>query len=235
VRITLAAWVLCGLVAAVAHAQSSPSADAIERNRRGAALIKEGKAAEAVAEFRAAVEMSPGYATAQGNLAYAYQQAGRLDDAMATYQKLLELEPTNATARNNLATLYTRSGRNDEAIRELETLLQRDPGNETARRNLETAKRNKGILHERGEQSTRVLKAAEARPSDPRAAYDVARVYAQHGDNDKALAWLGKALDLGYDQTEFVKVDPAFADLRKDPRFGLLLDARPANRPRASN
>jgi Flp pilus assembly protein TadD len=229
------AWAICGLLAAVAHAQSSPSADAIERNRRGAALIKEGKAADAVTEFQAAVEMSPEYATAQANLAYAYHQAGRLAEAIAAYQKLLELQPTNTTARNNLATLYTRGGRNDEAIRELEALLEREPGNETARRNLETARRNKGILHERDEQSARALRAADARPNDPRAAYDVARVYAQHGDHDNALAWLEKALGLGYDRTEYAKVDPAFASLRKDPRFGSLLDARSGDRPRVSN
>jgi Flp pilus assembly protein TadD len=229
------AWAICGLLAAVAHAQSAPSADAIERNRRGAALIKEGKAADAVTELQAAVEMSPGYTTAQANLAYAYHQAGRLDEAIMAYQKLLELEPTNATARNNLATLYTRSGRNDEAIRELETLLEREPGNETARRNLDTARRNKGILHERDEQSARALKAADTRPNDPRAAYDVARVYAQHGDHDKALVWLEKALGLGYDRPEFVRIDPAFASLRKDPRFGVLLDTRLGDRPRASN
>jgi tetratricopeptide (TPR) repeat protein len=223
VKITLVAWALGGLTAAVAHAQSSPSADAIERNNRGATLVKDGKVTEAVAEFRAAVEMSPGYVTAQANLAYAYEKAGRLDDAMTAYQKLLELEPKNVTAANNLASLYSRSGRHDDAIREYEALLEREPGNDVARRNLETAKRNKGILGERGDQSLRAVKAAEARPTDPRAAYEVARVFAQQGDHDKALAWLGKALTLGYDQVEFLKVDPAFTALRKDPRFGKLL------------
>lgn len=228
------AWALCGLLAAVAHAQSSPPGDAIERNSRGVALVKQGKAAEAAAEFRAAVEIFPKYAAAQGNLAHAYQQAGRLDDAMAAYQKLLDLEPTNATARNNLATLYSRSGRHDEAIREFEALIEREPGNETARRNLENAKRNKGILNERDEASSRALKAAEARPNDPRAAYEVARVFAQQGENDKALTWLVKALDLGYDQMEYVKVDPTFTGVRKDPRFIKILEERLGNPPRAS-
>jgi Flp pilus assembly protein TadD len=228
------AWAISGLMVAVAHAQSSPPPDAIARNSRGVALVKEGKAGEAVEEFRAAVQIFPKYATAQGNLAHAYQQAGRLDDAMAAYQKLLDLEPTNATARNNLATLYSRSGRHEEAIREFEALIEREPGNESARRNLENAKRNKGILDERDQQSTRALKAAAARPNDPRAAYDVARVFAQQGENDKALTWLLKALDLGYDQTDYVKVDPTFTGLRKDPRFIKILEERLGTPPRAS-
>ena len=233
-RIALAAWALCGLLTAVAHAQSSPSTEAIDRNTRGAELLKQGKVAEAVTEFKAALEGSPGYVTARGNLAFAYEKLGQLDDAMAAYQKVLDAEPKNTAVRNNLAVLYSRSGRHQEAIRELETLLRDTPDDETARRNLDTAKRNQGILRERDEQSTGALKAAEARPNDPRAAYDVARVYAQQGDNDKALTWLGKALDLGYDQMEFVKVDPAFASVRNDPRYGKLLEERSGpGRPRS--
>jgi Flp pilus assembly protein TadD len=233
VIIVLVAWALCGLLAAVAHAESPPS-DAIERNSRGADLLKQGKVAEAVAEFRAALEVSPGYVTARGNLAFAYEKLGQVDDAMAAYQKVLDAEPKNTAVRNNLAVLYSRSGRHEDAIRELETLLRNTPDDETARRNLETAKRNQGIVRERDEQSTGALKAAEARPNDPRAAYDVARVYAQQGDNDKALSWLVKALDLGYDQMDFVKVDPAFASLRKDPRYGKMLEDRAAaGRPRS--
>ena len=230
-RETLAAWAFCGLMLAVAHAGQSPPEEAIQRNNRGVELLKQGNVAEAVAHFRAALEAAPGYAAAQGNLAYAYEQSGRLGDAVAAYQTLLELEPKNAAAINNLATLLSRSGRHDDAMRTLEALVQADPGNETARRNLEVAKRNRDILQERDERSAKVLRAAEARPNDPRAAYDVARVYAEQGDDASALAWLGKALALGYGRLDFVKVDPAFTTLRKDPRFGALLEGQTTNTP----
>jgi tetratricopeptide (TPR) repeat protein len=145
---------------------------------------------------------------------------------MAAYQKVLDFDPANTTARNNLATLYSKAGRHDDAIREYETVVARDPGNDVARRNLENARRNKGILAERDERAGRALAAAQARPNDPRAAYEVARVYAQQGDNDRALTWLSKALDLGYDQHDYVKVDPALGDLRKDPRFATVVAER---------
>jgi superkiller protein 3 len=232
VKAVLLAWVLGGLMAAVAHAQQ-PSAEAIERNNRGIALLKEGKAAEAAREFRAAVDLSPAYAAAQGNLGFAHEKAGQLDDAMAAYQKVLELEPKNATIINNLATLYSRTGRHEEAIRRYELLIEREPTNETARQNLEAARRNKVILEARDNETARAVKAAEARPHDPRAAYDAARVYAQHGDSDQALAWLAKALELGYAQTDFLSVDPAFATLRKDPRFGALVPP-PAGTPNST-
>ena len=223
-RSLLVAWALCALLIGVAHAQQAPSDEAVERNNRAAALLKQGKLEEAVEELRQAVEMAPAYAVAHTNLAYAYDRQGRLDEAIAAYRKVVELEPGNAIARNNLATLLSRTGRFAEAILEFEALLQRDPANATARSNLENARRNQGIVQERDDQTTRVLKAAEARPSDPRAAYDVARFYAQQGDSDKALAWLGKSLELGYDRVDFVNVDPSFGLLRKDPRFEKVLE-----------
>lgn len=222
----LGAWVIAGLMAAIAHAQPAPSEEAVRRNNRGAELLKQGKAAEAVVDLRAAIDMAPDFVTAQANLAYAYEQSGQVPEAITAYEKLLELDPDNAAARNNLAVVYGRSGRHDDAIRELETLLQRDPGDPAARRNLEIAKRNKGILDERDQRSGAAVKAAEARPHDPRAAYDVARVYAQQGEHDAALTWLGKAFALGYDQIDFVNVDPALARLRNDPRFGKLVEGR---------
>lgn len=227
-RSSLLAWALCALLVGVAHAQDAPSDEAVERNNHGAALLKQGKLEDAVAEFRQAVEMAPAYAVAHTNLAYAYDRQGRIDEAIATYRKVLELEPGNALARNNLGTLYSKNGLYGEAIREFEELLQRDPANATARGNLEAARRNSALAQERQDQTARAVKGAEARPKDPRAAYDVARVYAQQGDNDNALAWLGTALELGYDRMDFVSVDPSFASLRKDPRFAKLLEERRA-------
>jgi tetratricopeptide (TPR) repeat protein len=222
VKPALLAWALCALLIAGAHAQEA-SDEAVERNNRGASLLQQGKLDEAIAQFRQAVELSPKYVTAHANLAYAYDRQGLLGEAIAAYQKVLELTPDNATARNNLGTVLSRAGRFDDAIREFEALLQRDPSNAAAKTNLENAKRNKGIVKERDDRTTGALKASEARPNDPRAAYEVARVYAMQGDHDKALTWLGKALDLGYDTLDFLNVDPAFAMLRKDPRYPKLL------------
>src|SRR5439155_245958 len=162
----------------------------------------------------------------QANLAFAYERQGRTDEAIAAYRKVLELEPGNVLARNNLGALLGRSGRYEEAVRELETLLQRDPANATARGNLETAKRNVALTQERHDRIASAVTGAEARPTDSGAAYNAARVYALHGDHDNALAWLAKALELGYDQTDFLSVDPSLASLRKDPRFAKFLEER---------
>lgn len=222
-RTPLVALALCTLLIGVAHGQDGPSEEAVERNNRGAALLAQGKLEQAIAEFQQAVGMAPASVVVHANLAYAYDQQGRTDEAIAAYRKVLELEPGNSVARNNLATLYSKNGRYDEATREFEELLQRDPANAKARSNLETARQNRALVQERQAEIAGALKQAEARPADPWAAHSAARVYAYQGDRDNALAWLAKALELGFDKVDSLSVDPSLAELRKDPRFAKLL------------
>ncbi len=51
----------------------------------------------------------------------------------------------------------------------------------------------------------------------------VAEIHANLGDKDKALEWLGRAVDERDGDLEMIKVHSAFDDLRSDPRFQDLL------------
>jgi tetratricopeptide (TPR) repeat protein len=51
------------------------------------------------------------------------------------------------------------------------------------------------------------------------AAYQSATIYAQWGNADKALEWLGRGVRLPDAGVVYVKVDPLMDPLRKDPRF----------------
>jgi len=74
--------------------------------------------------------------TSQGNLAYAYQQAGRLDEAIPLLERTLAAtegvlgpdHPITLTAQNNLALAYLRANRLDEAIPLLERTLAATEG-----------------------------------------------------------------------------------------------------------
>lgn len=220
--IFIALWVSMLGVPAV-HAASD---EAVQRNNLGASLLQQGKMEEAIAEFRKAVTLDPKYTGAQLNLAYAYDRQGRIAEALAQYQTVIALEPENLFAQNNLGVLYDKQGRYDEAIAAFEQVLQIDPSNATALRNLENAKRNNGIVQEREERFAQARKEVEARPEDPRAAYNLGRLHASFDEKDQALEWIAKALELGFDDFKFLKDDPALASLRDDPRFTGLLEGR---------
>ncbi len=202
------------------------SDEAIRRNNYGAELLKQGKLAEAIAEFQRAVELDPSYVAAQRNLGYAYDRQGQVEQAVAAYRKAIELEPGDAVTRNNLGVLYDKKGMYGEAVGEFEKALQVDPANSAILKNLENARNNKSIIQERSERIAKAKKEVEARPKDPRAAYQLAQVYASFDDRDQAFEWLANALALGFDDLGFVNTDPVLAGLRKDPRFAKLFEKR---------
>lgn len=225
-KLALIALTLCALLPGAARAQDKAADAAAQLNARGAALLKDGKFDEAVAELQKAADAAPKSAVIQSNLAYAYDRQGRTEEAVAAYRKALELDPKNAIVRNNLANLYSKQGLYEDAAREYEDLVQRDPDNATAKANLDAMLKNKTVLQERKDQVSSAVQGADAKPKDPQAAYNAARVYARLGDADQALTWLNKALDLGYDQFDYLSLDPSLVNLKKDPRFLKLLEER---------
>jgi Flp pilus assembly protein TadD len=225
-RVALIALTLCALLPGAARGQNKAADAAAQQNARGAALLKDGKFEEAVAELQKAADAAPTSAVIQSNLAYAYDRQGKTEEAVAAYRKALELDPKNTIVRNNLANLYSKQGLYEDAAREYEDLVQRDPGNTTAKANLDAMVKNKTVLQERKEQVSSAVQGADSKPKDPQAAYNAARVYARLGDADQALTWLNKALDLGYDQFDYLSLDPSLVNLKKDPRFLKLLEER---------
>jgi tetratricopeptide (TPR) repeat protein len=209
-----------------AEVQAARSEEAIKRNNFGADLLKQGKLDEAVLEFRRAIEIDPTYAAAHLNLGYAYERGGRLDEAIGAYRKAIQLEPGALFAHNNLGVLYDKKALYDEAIAAFERALRIDPSNAMVLKNLENARKNKAIIQEREARIAEARKQVEARPTDSRAAYNLARVYASLDEKEQALQWLAKAVERGFDDFGFLKADPALAGLRGDPRFASFLEGR---------
>ncbi|HEY6365127.1 MAG TPA: tetratricopeptide repeat protein [Candidatus Binatia bacterium] len=199
------------------------SEEAVERNNVGARLLEQGKADAAIAEFQRALSLDPKYFPARLNLAYAYERADRTEEAMEAYREAIHLQPRNFFAHNNLGVLYDKKGLYDAAIREFETVLAIEPGNSMALKNLETAKKNEAAMKAREAQIQQAEREARAKPSDPQASYNLARVYAFYGEKDLAYEWLAKALQQGYKDIRYLRSDPAFHGIRDERDFQLLL------------
>jgi len=202
------------------HAESD---EAAQHNREGAKLVEQGKMEEALEAFQEAVQLDANDAVARLNLAYAYDRQGRTAEAIAEYQRAIELSPSNLLAYNNLGVLYDKMGQYDEAIGEFQRALEIDPTDANTLKNLENAKKSKAIIEEREGQFAELRREVEAHPGSPMALYKLGRLYAFYDKKDQAMEWINKALDKGYDDLDYLKIDPALTGLREDPRFKELL------------
>jgi rhomboid protease GluP len=100
---------------------------------RGYQALERGQAAQAQAEFQAAVERAPGSASAYFGLGSAYYDQGQYDLAAQSYRRALELQPGLAGAHWNLALCYAQLGRRSEAIAELQAYIASNPGSDEVR------------------------------------------------------------------------------------------------------
>jgi tetratricopeptide (TPR) repeat protein len=82
---------------------------------QGVALVNQGRLAEAVVYFEAAVRLEPNDANVYNNLANVYLFQGRYDEAIANYRYALQLVPDNAGFYNHLSYAYSKQDRGQEA------------------------------------------------------------------------------------------------------------------------
>jgi tetratricopeptide (TPR) repeat protein len=95
-----------------------PPARCGSRRRRALllALLLNGEADAAIAEYQKAVALAPASAAAQVALGSAYARLGRAEAAAERFLRAVELEPGNPTHYRRLARLYEGQGRLDLAI-----------------------------------------------------------------------------------------------------------------------
>lgn len=113
-------------------------------SNRGFGLLQEGRLADAIGDFKAALNVNPDYAYAHNNLGMALLQEGRLDDAVPHFTKALELKPDYAEPYDNLGTVYFQKGQVDASISSLRKAVAINPAFSDAHFNLGIAFRAKG-------------------------------------------------------------------------------------------
>jgi tetratricopeptide (TPR) repeat protein len=86
----------------------------------GTALAEEGRHAEAIVEYRAALAVWPEDPIAHNNLGSALQARGDLEDSVREYREAVRIDPRNAMYRRNLSRALAKTGRFGEANRELD-------------------------------------------------------------------------------------------------------------------
>jgi SAM-dependent methyltransferase len=85
--------------------------------RDAAALLRHGRAAEAVAAYRRIVKAHPESPEAHHNLGVALRAEGLSEEAVAAYRRAIELRPGYAAAHHNLGNALDAAGRPMEALK----------------------------------------------------------------------------------------------------------------------
>jgi len=121
------------------HATGDEPLDAFTRgkiaNLHGAvgdSYLAARRPADAAAEFRLALELSPGFVDLRMKLASALRESGDAEAAAAELRRAVRDAPAYVPARVALGLACSAGGKVDEAIEQWEEVLRMDPGHRTA-------------------------------------------------------------------------------------------------------
>jgi TolB-like protein/DNA-binding winged helix-turn-helix (wHTH) protein/Flp pilus assembly protein TadD len=199
-------------------------------------------------EFRRAIELNPGYATAHHWYAWHLSLLGRFDEAIAEMRKAENLDPLSLIINADLAELLGLAHSYDESIRQSRKTIEMDPNFAVAHNQLAQVYLQK---HMYDEAVAELKKAVELSGSSPTCVANLARAYIASGKRSEAVkllddlkkrsnpgysnaseiamiyASLGDTdqamnwLERGYEErfNPGVLLRPGFDPLRSDPRF----------------
>ncbi|HYE26237.1 MAG TPA: protein kinase [Clostridia bacterium] len=208
--------------------------------------------AQAEREFRRAIELNPNLAAAHNAYSAYLAVVGRHEESIASIRRARELDPLSLMIHANVGYRLYFARRYDEAIESLKHTLQRDQDYALAHLLLGYTYAAKGMYadaiasYQQAAKSgldspgTQIfLGAAYAKAGDREKALAVlkrirtARDYVSPGElavlhaaldqRDRAFALLEQAYEVHDLQLQYIGTDPAFDNLRGDPRFDALL------------
>jgi tetratricopeptide (TPR) repeat protein len=182
-------------------------------------LIRLGHLAEAKIELKKALELDPLSLPINASVGQQLYFARQYEPAIQQLKKTLDLDPNFVVAQRALEAAYAQSGMYREAIVERQRLLTLSGNPDLAVAIGEEYRKSgyAGVLQGSLEGLKEVSKERYVPP------YNVAQIYARLEDKPQTLSWLEQAFHERDTQLTYMKVDPAFDQIRSDPRFQQLL------------
>jgi len=174
-------------------------------NKIGVTQLELRHTAAARAYFQRAIQLQKKDAVAWNNLGAVEYMDGRFATAISDYSRAIKLNKTSAIYHSNLATALFEQKRYKDARAQFKIALQIDPD----------------MAHHDG---TGGLTAHMLSPEDhARYCFEMARLYAELGDETNMLRYLTKASEGGFDVMGELRSDPKLDHYRKDARVIVLV------------
>jgi adenylate cyclase len=195
-------------------AELNPSSPAAHTYYALLCLAPQRRFDEALREARLAAQIDPLSREATSAVGMVHYYRGEFDQAIAALRKTTELDPGFGEAHAELASAYEVKGRFQEAIAESRKLEELG---EIARARCHLAR----IYCRMGKPSEaqKILARNGRHPS----LVNAAGTELACGNRDQAVASLEKAIPEHDNHLVWLRVEPMFDELRKDPRFSAIL------------
>jgi arylsulfatase A-like enzyme/Flp pilus assembly protein TadD len=158
--------------------------------RSGLALLRDGRAEEAITWLERAVAADPDQPEARYGLADALTRVGRYDEAVPQWQETIRLQPRRAAAWANLGSALTWAGRPDDGLEAFLEATAIEPGRADLWTNLAAAERAAGRLDDA---IAHLAKAAELEGEAFAFSARLGRYLAEAGRTDEAVTWLSRS------------------------------------------
>jgi serine/threonine-protein kinase len=212
-------WRLTDAEPAFRRALALNAGDATTHSWYAQYLSAMGRHDEVLAENRRALELDPLSLWINTSSGIRLYWARRFDEAIGQCRKTLELDPAYFRARTCLALAYTQRGAHEDAVRELERDGSGRERTPVVLADLGYVYARAGRSHDAHAVITELTNRSTREYVTP---YALALVHAGLGENGRALEWLERAGEERSPRLVFLSVEPAFDDLRGDPRFAAL-------------
>jgi serine/threonine protein kinase/Tfp pilus assembly protein PilF len=195
-----------------AVALSPGNADVLHRSAVVLGIF--GNLPAAIAREQAALALDPLSAEINMRLAFFFVADQQLAQARPLYDKALAIAPTSIRARYNLGELELLENRPQQALADFRQTVLPDF------RSTGEAKAQYALGHY--EEAQRVLDSMTANRA-ARDSWGIAQTYAFRGEADQAFAWAERAYAVRDAGMTWIKIDPAFRNLRGAARYKALL------------
>ncbi|MDA2934562.1 tetratricopeptide repeat protein, partial [Acidobacteria bacterium AH-259-D05] len=146
------------------------------------------------------IRLEPDYAFAHNTRGIVHLANQYHKQAIGSFKRAIKLRPEEANFYVNLGHAYLRDDKYEEGLRTYRRALELDPE----------------IL---GKSDVIELSYQSPQASSPERFYQMARIFAELGDKEVCLEYLGKALSAGFSDGRRLMRDAAFERLREDTEF----------------